>query len=543
MTINDFDKIYCINCIDNIKRYYNVRNQFQYVNILDKIDFKNVIRYKDIQLSSPFNGNCLGFNKIKSDASYHVTMYHYELIKTSYLLGYDYIIIFEDDINFIKKKYFDKFMNNIPNDFDIILFDYMDIEQEHEPYDLTQFNNNILYQKTDKSYWKVAFYALSRKGMEYFFKYFEDYNYTCVADLPVGQRNDKNLNFYISTIPLTYSDDIENVGKNKYDFLFKNIDIKNTYYFFNEQYLNEKNEYDYHFCIDYVLPYIDFTQKEIQELYENITGEKYTNNNNLTYIDLTKLIKLIFKNLPFINKLYITCKDIQKLPNDTEILIQQMNGRIVRINESKFMPNNYITFSASCIEMFIWKIPGLSEHFIYSNDDMIICKQMSLTNFFINDKPISQLYIDNYPYSCLYNFFTANSTNLIYNKIKNNDNYQIRYRSQHSLRPLTKTICKQCFDKYKKQIMNSLTNIREYNNLNIDLYMLYGFKNKLIVNKNLTYEFKYIINNEKNIIDILNTDYNDLPDILCCNDAVNESTNIKQITTNMDQFLTNLLNE
>ena len=86
--------------------------------------------------------------------------------------------------------------------------------------------------------------------------------------------------------------------------------------------------------VDYVLTYINYDQQEIQKLYKEVTGEEYTKKSNNTYIDIELVIRLIFKNMSFINNVYIVCKDIQVLPKNVESLIKEYNGRIIRVNES-----------------------------------------------------------------------------------------------------------------------------------------------------------------------------------------------------------------
>ena len=156
--------------------------------------------------------------------------------------------------------------------------------------------------------------------------------------------------------------------------------------------------------IDYVLSYIDYNTQDIQDLYQQVTGNEYNFKYNYTYIDLELVIRLIFKNLSFINKLYLVCKDIQVLPEHIEELINEYNGKIIRINESQIMPNNYISFSSGCIEMFIWKIPGLSEHFIYACDDMIPLKPLNIKYFFKDNKIINQIKYLKRDFNCLYDF-------------------------------------------------------------------------------------------------------------------------------------------
>ena len=51
-------------------------------------------------------------------------------------------------------------------------------------------------------------------------------------------------------------------------------------------------------------------------------------------------------------------------------------------------------FSANPIELNIHRISGLSEHFIYQNDDIYFLKPMKPQDFFRNGKPVSQAGLD-----------------------------------------------------------------------------------------------------------------------------------------------------
>src|SRR6185312_8847543 len=48
------------------------------------------------------------------------------------------------------------------------------------------------------------------------------------------------------------------------------------------------------------------------------------------------------------------------------------------------------TFNSRVIEAAMWRIPGLSEHFIYANDDMFLNAPVSPENFFRDGKPVLQ---------------------------------------------------------------------------------------------------------------------------------------------------------
>lgn len=56
-------------------------------------------------------------------------------------------------------------------------------------------------------------------------------------------------------------------------------------------------------------------------------------------------------------------------------------------------PEIYPTYSSICIEMYLDKIPGLAENFIYTNDDVLINRKLEPQDFFSkNGKPIVWLH-------------------------------------------------------------------------------------------------------------------------------------------------------
>ena len=298
--------------------------------------------------------------------------------------------------------------------------------------------------------------------------------------------------------------------------------------------------------VDYVLTYINYDQPEIRELYKEVTGEEYNYINNYTYIDIELVIRLIFKNMSFINNVYIVCKDIQILPENVESLIKEYNGRIIRVNESSILPKNFITFSSACIEMFIWKIKGLSEYFIYGCDDMIPILPLNINMFFEDDKVVNLVNYGNFGFTCLYHFHCSNSTNLIFDRHCNNYEYNKYYASAHTFRALRKSLCKECYNQYKKYILSSLSPIRYYNNFNMDLYILYILKTGLLINQ-LRYRLHFenynnnIYSLEVLLSFVLLHNYETIPHVICVNDTINDTSILCKLNDTLHEILLNLL--
>lgn len=60
--------------------------------------------------------------------------------------------------------------------------------------------------------------------------------------------------------------------------------------------------------------------------------------------------------------------------------------KVTVVDHTEFIPEGYLpTFSSSVIELFLDRIPGLSEHFVYFNDDMILNAPVNSNTFFSNN--------------------------------------------------------------------------------------------------------------------------------------------------------------
>lgn len=74
------------------------------------------------------------------------------------------------------------------------------------------------------------------------------------------------------------------------------------------------------------------------------------------------------------------------------------NQKLHIVNHKDYIPEKYLpTFSSHAIELNMHRIEGLSEHFVYFNDDMFITREVSETDFFKKGKPC-----DTFGLNCIY---------------------------------------------------------------------------------------------------------------------------------------------
>lgn len=92
--------------------------------------------------------------------------------------------------------------------------------------------------------------------------------------------------------------------------------------------------------------------------------------------------RAVEQNAPWVNKVYLVTYG--HIPGWLNIHCPKL--RIVKHEE--IIPKEYLpTFNSHVIEWFLWKIPELSEHFVYFNDDFFILEPLKKSDFFAGELP------------------------------------------------------------------------------------------------------------------------------------------------------------
>lgn len=136
--------------------------------------------------------------------------------------------------------------------------------------------------------------------------------------------------------------------------------------------------------IDFVIIWVDGNDPQWQkekEKYEN----KHSDNREIRYRDWKNLkywFRGVEKYAPWVNKIYfVTWGHIPEWLNTK-------NEKIVVVNHKDFIPEEYLpTFSSHVIELNLHRIKGLSEQFVYFNDDIFIINRVRPEDFFKRGKP------------------------------------------------------------------------------------------------------------------------------------------------------------
>jgi len=139
--------------------------------------------------------------------------------------------------------------------------------------------------------------------------------------------------------------------------------------------------------IDFVMIWVDGNDSEWKKersLYDkNIKNSE--DNSEHRYRDWDNLqywFRGVEKFCPWVNKIhFVTWGHIPKWLNIN-------NPKINIVNHKDFIPEKYLpTFSSHTIELNLHRINGLSERFVYFNDDTFVLDNMKPQDFFKKDKP------------------------------------------------------------------------------------------------------------------------------------------------------------
>ena len=235
---------------------------------------------------------------------------------------------------------------------------------------------------------------------------------------------------------------------------------------------NQNNKIE--FPVDLVYLWVDGSDKEWlakKELYLKNSG-KILGNEAVAECrakdndELKISLRCVEKYMPWINKIFIvTDNQIPKWLDTT-------NPKIQVVFHKDFMPEEILpTFNSASIEMYLHKIPNLSEHFIYANDDMFINQKLTPDFFFTKEgMPVIRMQksiCKKLAEKSVYSYTILKMQELI------KQEYGIFYdlEPHHNLDTYTKSICSGCENKFEYVTNNKF---REKNDTQRSLISFYA---------------------------------------------------------------------
>ena len=146
-------------------------------------------------------------------------------------------------------------------------------------------------------------------------------------------------------------------------------------------------KYKHAMKIDFVIIWVDGNDPRWVEEKNKYLPSAKTSGDNSThrYRDWNNLhywFRGVESYCPWVNRIhFVTWGHLPKWLNTR-------HPKLNVVNHSDYIPSEYLpTFSSHTIELNLHRIEGLSEHFVYFNDDMFVLDRMRPDDFFVKGKP------------------------------------------------------------------------------------------------------------------------------------------------------------
>ena len=141
--------------------------------------------------------------------------------------------------------------------------------------------------------------------------------------------------------------------------------------------------------IDFVVTWVDGSDKEWREEKARYSGHGAIDDNEERYRDWG-LFRYWFRGVeqfaPWVRKVHLVTWG--HLPD----WLNTDNPKLHIVRHEDYIPKEFLpTFNSNVLELYLHDIPGLSEQFVYFNDDVYLIKPVKKEDFFREGKPCDML--------------------------------------------------------------------------------------------------------------------------------------------------------
>ena len=210
--------------------------------------------------------------------------------------------------------------------------------------------------------------------------------------------------------------------------------------------------------MDAVITYVNGLDPVWQESYARATNVPVLTKRYRDWGTLKYLLRGIETCLPFIRNVYLVVSSDSQVPQWADRSVLHV------IRHEDIIPADHLPlFNSASIEMFLHRIPGLDEKYLYFNDDFFPVSECREDEFFEGDKAVTH-----YARHIL-------ATNLYKRQVKASDAFARKaaglgpsplfLRPQHICAPMIRSLCEQLYFAHEQEILARVSPLREPYNL------------------------------------------------------------------------------
>lgn len=234
--------------------------------------------------------------------------------------------------------------------------------------------------------------------------------------------------------------------------------------------------------IDLVVPMVFVTDAEWRKKYAAVCAKHgkvadITDERVRTW-DLERyFFRAIEKFMPWVHTIHLI------LDSETQIPEWLDASKVHIVYHRDIMPAELLpTFNSQAIEMFLCNIEGLSEKFIYANDDMIPVSPMKPEDFFVDGLPVihcAEKYHDDL--SSIFRTVCRRTLDMVAADAGKTFGNGILLKDGHSYAPMLLSALNACIEKFGSKMYHSCTPFRTSQNFIQYLYTYYMWLNGICV--------------------------------------------------------------
>lgn len=136
--------------------------------------------------------------------------------------------------------------------------------------------------------------------------------------------------------------------------------------------------------IDFVITWVSDRAPSFQEEKAKYLPEKEMDDSRERYRDfglLPYLLRGVEKYAPWVRRIYLI------VTGEVPQYLNLSNEKLQVVKQQEYLPKEICPcYNSNVLELYLHKLPGLSERFVYFNDDMFLLKAVAPEDFFQGDK-------------------------------------------------------------------------------------------------------------------------------------------------------------
>lgn len=231
--------------------------------------------------------------------------------------------------------------------------------------------------------------------------------------------------------------------------------------------------------MDAVITYVDGQDPLWLEDYSNFAHEQILAKRFRDWGTLPFLLRGMEKHLPYVKNVFLVVARESQVPS----WIDRENVHIVLHKD--IIPEEHLpTFNASMIEMFLHRIKGLDERYLYFNDDMFPIKDIPEEDFYVDGKG-AMAFKKIFLHGSRFKKLVFRSDRMAREALEMKNAFYA-LQPQHTCSPMLRSECEKLYAQIEDRIMKSLSPTRAENNFNQYLFLDYMFYKGKAINRRLS---------------------------------------------------------